>query len=153
MQVMSFFLSNASTGGMTLVNEHKCHRSWGCCDTPQPTVTAIYVQGVSGLTVELRPTDEKHKLLCLRAQLWTQTSQDRLDDLVVLSRYKIIGFPCFCYPGDTGNTPLVDDGTPLGATTVVTPKSADCVHWRCCILASLLCGIPTSGTCHPQLML
>ena len=26
---------------------------------------------------------------------------------------------------------------PLGATTDVTPKSADCVQWRCCILASL----------------
>ena len=41
------------------------------------------------------------------------------------------------YIGDAGNIPLVGDGTPLGATTVVTPESADCVHWQCCILASL----------------
>ena len=41
------------------------------------------------------------------------------------------------YIGDAGNTPLVVMTLSLGATTVVTPKSADCVHWRCCILASL----------------
>ena len=99
MQVMDFFLSNATTGGTTSVNDHKCHRSWDCCDTPQPTVTVINVSGVAELTVVLGPADEKHKLLCLRAQLWTQTSQDRLDDLVVLCRYKIICFPEFLHWG------------------------------------------------------
>ena len=38
---------------------------------------------------------------------------------------------------DAGNTPLVDAGTPLGATTVVTPGSAGCARWERCILASL----------------
>ena len=46
---------------------------------------------------------------------------------------------CFSYilSWDAGNTPLVDAGTPLGATTVVTPGSAGCVRWERCILASL----------------
>ena len=39
--------------------------------------------------------------------------------------------------GDAGNITLVGDGTPSGAATAVTPESAGCVHWRCCILASL----------------
>ena len=38
---------------------------------------------------------------------------------------------------DAGNTSLVDADTPLGATTVVTPGSASCLLWECCILASL----------------
>ena len=54
----------------------------------------------------------------------------------LVSLQKLLFFLNF-YIGDAGNTPLVGVGTPLGATTVVTPKSADCVHWRCCILASL----------------
>ena len=62
-------------------------------------------------------------------------------------------FVFFFYVGDAGNTSRVDAGTPLGATTVVTPGSAGCLLWDCCILASLLCGMPTSGTCHPQLRL
>ena len=41
------------------------------------------------------------------------------------------------YVGDAGNTSLVDAGTPMGATTVVTPRSASCPLWECCILASL----------------
>ena len=41
------------------------------------------------------------------------------------------------YVGDAGNTSLVDAGTPLGATTVVTPGSAGYLLWECCILASL----------------
>ena len=44
---------------------------------------------------------------------------------------------CFCYVGDAGNTSLVDVGTPLGATAVVTPGSAGYLLWECCILASL----------------
>ena len=44
---------------------------------------------------------------------------------------------CFCYDGDAGNTSLVDAGTPLGATAVVTPGSAGYLLWECCILASL----------------
>ena len=38
------------------------------------------------------------------------------------------------YVGDAGNTPLVDAGTPLGATAVVTPGSA---------------GLSTLGVLHP----
>ena len=41
------------------------------------------------------------------------------------------------YVGDAGNTPLVDAGTPLGATVVFTPGSAGYLLWECCILASL----------------
>ena len=41
------------------------------------------------------------------------------------------------YVGDAGNTSLVDAGTPLGATMVVTPGSAGYLLWECCILASL----------------
>ena len=55
------------------------------------------------------------------------------------------------YVGDAGNTSLVDAGTPLGATVVVTPGSAGYLLWECCILASLQCGMATSGTCSPQL--
>ena len=36
------------------------------------------------------------------------------------------------YVGDAGNTSLVDAGTPLGATAVVTPGSAGYVLWECC---------------------
>ena len=43
----------------------------------------------------------------------------------------------FYYVGDAGNTSLVDVGTPLGATAVVTPGSAGIYFWECCILASL----------------
>ena len=43
----------------------------------------------------------------------------------------------FRYVGDAGNTSLVDAGTPLGATAVVTPGSAGYLLWECCILASL----------------
>ena len=56
----------------------------------------------------------------------------------------------FFYVGDAGNTSLVDAGTPLGATAVVTPGSAGYLLWECCILASLSCGMATSGTCSPQ---
>ena len=35
------------------------------------------------------------------------------------------------------NTSLVDAGSPLGATAVVTPGSAGYLLWECCILASL----------------
>ena len=41
------------------------------------------------------------------------------------------------FVGDAGNTSLVDAGTPLGATAVVTPGSAGYLLWECCILASL----------------
>ena len=41
------------------------------------------------------------------------------------------------YVGDAGNTSLVDAGTPLGATAVVTQRSAGYLLWECCILASL----------------
>ena len=41
------------------------------------------------------------------------------------------------YIGDAGNTSLVDAGTPLGATAVVTPGSAGYLLWKCCALASL----------------
>ena len=41
------------------------------------------------------------------------------------------------YVGDAGNTSFVDAGTPLGATAVVTPRSAGYLLWECCILASL----------------
>ena len=41
------------------------------------------------------------------------------------------------YVGCVGNTSLVDAGTPLGATAVVTPKSAGYLLWECCIMASL----------------
>ena len=34
------------------------------------------------------------------------------------------------YVGDAGNTSLVDAGTLLGATTVVTPGSADYLLWE-----------------------
>ena len=43
----------------------------------------------------------------------------------------------FRYVGDARNTSLVDAGTPLGATAVVTPGSAGNLLWECCILASL----------------
>ena len=39
--------------------------------------------------------------------------------------------------GGAGNTPLVDAGTHLGAAKAVTPMSAGCLRWVCCILASL----------------
>ena len=41
------------------------------------------------------------------------------------------------YVGDAGNTSLVDAGTPLGATAVVTAGSVGYLLWECCILASL----------------
>ena len=63
------------------------------------------------------------------------------------------GFVFFSYVGDAGNTSSVDAGTPLGATAVVTPGSAGYLLWECCILASLSCGMATSGTCLPQLRL
>ena len=50
------------------------------------------------------------------------------------SRYILV---FFFYVGDAGNTSLVDAGTPLGATAVVTPGSAGYLLWECCILASL----------------
>ena len=43
----------------------------------------------------------------------------------------------YLYVGDAGNTSLVDAGTPLGATAVVTPGSAGYLLWEYCILASL----------------
>ena len=49
----------------------------------------------------------------------------------------LVDFVFFFYVGDAGNTSLVGAGTPLGATTVVTPGSVSCVRWECCILASL----------------
>ena len=54
----------------------------------------------------------------------------RLLDLCVVGSF-------FRYVGDAGNTSLVDAGTPLGATAVVTPGSAGYLLWECCILASL----------------
>ena len=45
----------------------------------------------------------------------------------------------------------MDAGTTLGSTAVVTPGSAGYLLWECCILASLYCGMATSGTCSPQL--
>ena len=50
---------------------------------------------------------------------------------------KFYVFVFFLYVGDAGNTSLVDGGTPLGATAVVTPGSAGYLLWECCILASL----------------
>ena len=50
---------------------------------------------------------------------------------------KFFVFVFFLYVGDAGNTSLVDAGTPLGATAVVTPGSAGYLLWECCILASL----------------
>ena len=47
-----------------------------------------------------------------------------------------IVFFSFCV-GDAGNTSLVDAGTALGATAVVTPGSAGYLLWEWCILASL----------------
>ena len=47
------------------------------------------------------------------------------------------GVVLLSYVGDAGNTSLVDAGTPLGATAVVTPGSAGYLLWECCILASL----------------
>ena len=46
-------------------------------------------------------------------------------------------FSFFFYVGDAGNTSLVDAGTLLGATAVVTPGSAGYLLWECCILVSL----------------
>ena len=46
-------------------------------------------------------------------------------------------FVFFFYVGGAGNTSLVDDGTPLGATAVVTPGSVGYLLWECCILTSL----------------
>ena len=43
---------------------------------------------------------------------------------------------CYLYVGDAGNTSLVDAGTPLGATAVVTSGIAGYLLWECCILAS-----------------
>ena len=71
-----------------------------------------------------------------------------ISDIVVHSRILVDNHCRFClvvevliflifYIGDAGNTPLVDVGTPLGATTVVTPESAGYLLWECCILASL----------------
>ena len=47
------------------------------------------------------------------------------------------------YVGDAWNTSLVNAGTPLGATAVVTPGSAGYLLWECMH--------PTSGTRLPQL--
>ena len=47
------------------------------------------------------------------------------------------GFVSSFYVGDGENTSLVDVGTPLCATAVVTPGSAGYLLWECCILASL----------------
>ena len=55
-----------------------------------------------------------------------------------LNRYSICSYNfSLLYVGDAGNTSLVDAGTPLGATAVVTPGSAGYLLWECCILASL----------------
>ena len=57
---------------------------------------------------------------------------------VYLNRYSICSYQNFLfYVGDAGNTSLMDAGTPLGATVVVTPRSAGYLLWECCILASL----------------
>ena len=82
-----FFLSNTTTGGTTSINDHKCHRSWGCCDTPQPTVTIIYVSGVAELTVVLRPADEGVPApLFVCSAVDSDITGSSVDDVVVLSR-------------------------------------------------------------------
>ena len=58
----------------------------------------------------------------------------------------ITGLSINWYVGDAGNTPLVDAGTPLGATAVVTPGSAGYLHfwsaasWRPCDVARPVLG-------------
>ena len=58
-------------------------------------------------------------------------------DLSLVNLSFALRFVFFFYVGDAGNTSLVDAGTPLGATAVVTPGSAGYLLWECCILASL----------------
>ena len=50
---------------------------------------------------------------------------------------EVCEFGLLFYVGDAGNTSLMDAGTPLGATAVVTPGSAGYLLWECCILASV----------------
>ena len=57
-------------------------------------------------------------------------------DEIISFYFRNLCFPEF-YVGDAGNTSLVDAGTPLGATAVVTSGSAGYLLWECCILASL----------------
>ena len=65
-------------------------------------------------------------------------SQSKLDSLIGLLCFapRTFVFSSF-YVGDAGNTSLVDAGTLLGATAVVTPGSAGYLLWECCILAFL----------------
>ena len=73
--------------------------------------------------------------------LWTLHFVEKLMKLFLLLGTAIVGLcvvgSFFRYVGDAGNTSLVDAGTPLGATAVVTPRSAGYLLWECCILASL----------------
>ena len=72
--------------------------------------------------VMLRPAFEEYKLLFVCSAV-DVTSQYRL-----LTRWSLVLFrePSFpeIYVRDAGNTSFVDAGTPLGASTVVTPGSA-----------------------------
>ena len=52
-------------------------------------------------------------------------------------RRNITGLSLTWCVGDAVNTSLVDAGTPLGTTAVVTPGSAGYLLSECCILASL----------------
>ena len=77
------------------------------------TVAGVALRALDGSLVVLRPAE---RLSCRR-------------DITGLSLNWCVG--------DAGNTSLVDAGTPLGATAVVTPGSAGYLLWECCILASL----------------
>ena len=98
------------------------------------SVTTFYVWSLAELPVMLRPAFEEYKLLFVSLAV-DVTSQYRL-----LTRWSLVLLwePLFlelCV-GDAGNTSLVDAGTPLGATAVVTSRGAGYLLWECCILAS-----------------
>ena len=78
---------------------------------------------------------------CLRDNGSNRGVLDRVEDLDVWQdRLGIFMLGKSCgniflnsYIGDAGNTSLVDAGTALGATAVVTPGSAGYLLWDCCI--------------------
>ena len=94
-----------------------------------------YIQNVNTVQMPMRC-----RLLSTVTRLWILLSrrQNLLLRPVVTINVKIkMKDGLLLYVGDAGNTSLVDVGTPLSATAVVTPGSAGYLLWECCILASL----------------
>ena len=113
------------------------------CQCPQLSFPLHYPRNRDGLGVpddhalDQNSSPDLDGLVCgqssgfeteMRGMLVEKTSPG-LRTLVRLLQ-KSEGFVFFSYVGDAGNTSLVDAGTPLGATAVVTPGSAGYLLWK-----------------------